>query len=235
MDNQIRQSLGLKGFDDFVPKAGVHWTKRRHLNIAVDQGSDGLCAANWLLAMGVCVTLWADFSHGATNDVTSTIKAMGLWSFFLLMLVTLNVEHGPWDCDTRHSQVQEGWAETTSIHTSRSSVLFQHHLPNMIYQLRHVIEKMDFTGPVDNLVFDMTHKEPLLKNKGYKQRNARFLDVRRGIKELLPKWSVKACQYEHVGIHRNKLKNSRRMLLLSRTPQIQAALQLQCSHWMIKW
>ena len=200
MDNQIRQSLGLNGFADFIPKVGVPWRKRRHVNIAVDQGSDGLCAANWLLAMKVCMTLWCDFSHGATNDVTSTIKAMGLWSFFLLMLVTLNLEHGPWDCDTRHAQVQEGWAETASIHTSSTSVLFQHHLPNMIYQLRHVLEKMDFIGPVDNAVFDMTHQEPLLKKKGYKKRNARFMDLRRGLKELLPKWSVKCCQYEHVAI-----------------------------------
>ena len=116
------------------------------------------------------------------------------------MLVTLNMEHGPWDCDTRYAQVQEAWAEITKHHTARSSVLFQHHVPNMVHQLRHVLANMDFTGPEENVVFDMMHTEPLLVKKGYKERNARFLDLRRGLKELLPKWFVKACQYEHVGL-----------------------------------
>ena len=61
VDNQIRQSLGLRGFADFIPAKDVHWKKRRHLNTAIDQGSDGLCAGNWLLHMGVILTLWMDF------------------------------------------------------------------------------------------------------------------------------------------------------------------------------
>ena len=105
VDNQIRQSLGLRGFADFIPAKDVHWKKKRHLNIAIDKGFDGLCAGNWLLHMGVPLTLWMDVSHGATNDITATMKALGLWSFLLLMLVTLNMEHGPWDCDTRYAQV----------------------------------------------------------------------------------------------------------------------------------
>ena len=79
-------------------------------------------------------------------------------------------------------------------------MLFQHHVPNMVHQLRHVLANMDFTGPEENVVFDMMHTEPLLVKNGFKKRNARFLDLRRGLKELLPKWSVKACQYEHVGL-----------------------------------
>ena len=73
VDNQIKHSLGLQGLQSFVPQ-DLEWQKWRHMNVAIDQGGDGLSACNYLLAVGCCLTIWCDFSHGANNDVNGTIK-----------------------------------------------------------------------------------------------------------------------------------------------------------------
>lgn len=200
VDNQIKCSLGLDGLKAFVPKKEDDWTKWRHMNVAIDQGGDGLAACNVLLSLGCCLTIWCDFSHGSNNDVNATIKDLGLWSFWLLMLVALNVPHGPWDDDVRYAQTQESWKELKSNNTSRSSVLFQDHLPSMIEELQPLLALHDFTGPVEDKIFELTTEEPALTKKGYKRKNARFLDVLRGLRDLLPMWSLKLCQYEHVAI-----------------------------------
>ena len=51
-----------------------------------------------------------------------------------------------------------------------------------------------------NLYLQLTWVLKPLTKKGYKRTNARFLDVLRGLRDLLPMWSLKLCQYEHVGI-----------------------------------
>ena len=81
------------------------------MNVAIDQGSDGIAAVKYLLWLGCCLTIWCDFSHGSNNDVNGTIKDLGLWSFWLLMLVALNVPHGPWDDDVRFAQTREALQE----------------------------------------------------------------------------------------------------------------------------
>ena len=200
VDNQIKISLGLNGLKAFVPSDKRDWTSWRHMNVAIDQGGDGLSACNWLMAMGCCLTIWCDFSHGANNDINGAIKELGLWSFWLLMLVTLNVPHGPWDDDVRNAQAKEGWEETKKHYTARSAVLFQDHLPHMVDEMKPLLAKCDFTGPIEEQIWMMTSDEPALTKKGTKKKNARFLDVLRGLRELLPLWSLKLMQYEHVCI-----------------------------------
>lgn len=168
------------------------------MNVAIDQGGDGLAACNYLLAAGCCLTIWCDFSHGANNDVNGTVKDLGLWSFWLLMLVALNVPHGPWDDDVRNHQSSEAWRETTKNHSSRSAVLFQERLPQMTEEMKPILAKLDFTGPAEDKIWELSTDEPALVRKGTKRKNARFLDVMRGLRDLLPLWSLKLCQYETV-------------------------------------
>ena len=172
VDNQIKHTLGFEGLKAFVPKAQQSWKTWKHMNVAIDQGGDGLAACNFLLSLGCCLTIWCDFSHGANNDVNAAIKEMGLWSFWLLMLVTLNVPHGPWDDDVRHAQTKEGWDEVKENYSSRSAVLFQHHLPNMIDELQPLLDQTDFNGPLEDQIWKMTNEEPRLKRKGNKSEQA---------------------------------------------------------------
>ena len=51
VDNQIKCTLGLNGLKAFVPKKDDDWTNWRHMNVAIDQGGDGLAACNFLLSV----------------------------------------------------------------------------------------------------------------------------------------------------------------------------------------
>ena len=144
------------------------------MNVAIDQGGDGLAACNFLLSIGCCLTIFCDFSHGANNDVNGTIKDLGLWSFWLLMLVTLNVPHGPWDDNVRHSQASEGWQEVADNHSPQSAVLFQYHVPNMIVELQPLLDQLDFTGPVEDKVFELMKGDPSLTKKRLKKKERKI-------------------------------------------------------------
>ena len=98
------------------------------------------------------------------------------------------------------SEVQESWKEVRTNHSSRSAVLFQEHLGTMIDELQPLLLQHDFHCTVEDKVFDLISEEPALTRKGHKRKNARFMDVLRGLKELLPMWTVKLIQYEYVDI-----------------------------------
>ena len=121
LDSQIRTSLplpGLKAFQrkeghkDWAPKRWQHW---KHLTICADQGSDGLSAVSFLRSLGVSMTFISDWSHGAQNDFYDTLKDLSLWNFWVMMLVVMNVEHGPWADDVRWNQILDAWTEATHV------------------------------------------------------------------------------------------------------------------------
>ena len=200
VDNQLKRSLGLKGFIDFKPAAGSKWRERRHLALAIDQGSDGLSAMNYLLFLGICLTPWMDFSHGANNDINATIKSLGLWPFWLLMLVVLNIDHGPYDDDVRFAQVREGWNEKKKFLNAKTAVFFREYLPRIVVEMKTVLANLDFDGPVEDALWSVLFEYPLLVRKGYKSKVARFMNVRRQLKDLLQTWHLKRCQYEYVAV-----------------------------------
>ena len=200
VDNQLKRSLGLNGFIDFKPAAGSKWRERRHLALAIDQGSDGLSAMNYLLFLGICLTPWMDFSHGANNDINATIKSLGLWPFWLLMLVVLNIDHGPYDDDVRFAQVREGWNEKKKFLNAKTAVFYREYLPRIVVEMKTVLANLDFDGPVEDALWSVLFEYPLLVRKGYKSKVARFMNVRRQLKDLLQTWHLKRCQYEYVAV-----------------------------------
>ena len=108
--NQVRLGLGLRGLADFVvcpDRSGTwaSWRTWRHLLLSVDQGE--LCATNWMKSIGSDLTVFCDFCHGYKNYFLATVKDMRLMSFWWLMVVTMNAEHGPQSDEARHTQVSK--------------------------------------------------------------------------------------------------------------------------------
>eukprot|EP00972_Heterocapsa_arctica_P116309 16452358-Heterocapsa_arctica.AAC.1 len=67
------------------------------LTLAIDQGSDGWCAAYYLMMAKQCgLLLCKDTSHRIWNDTWLAIEHSELKPIFLLLIVVLNSDHGPW-------------------------------------------------------------------------------------------------------------------------------------------
>lgn len=67
------------------------------ITISLDQGSDGSSAAHWLTRVARCNALILhDGSHRAWNDMQNSLKDVGMWTGVIMLLLTFNMEHGPW-------------------------------------------------------------------------------------------------------------------------------------------
>ena len=74
-------------------------TTRPRISICGDQGSDNMCAANFLQrscrAVVDCVCV-GGISHGIHNDVIMGLRRSALFQHVLIALILINVIHGPW-------------------------------------------------------------------------------------------------------------------------------------------
>ena len=65
--------------------------------IAIDQGTDGWCAAYWLLYLVfACVVVVFDPSHRVWNDCQLALADAHLTGIVALLVVVFNLDHGPW-------------------------------------------------------------------------------------------------------------------------------------------
>ena len=80
---QVKQMVNSAGLSFWRFKAEAKLRKKPamqwpHMNIVIDQGSDGLAEMWWLFIMLRCANFWLDFSHGARRSVQGMISDDGL-------------------------------------------------------------------------------------------------------------------------------------------------------------
>lgn len=227
IDNGIRLSLGLRGLVDFqVPEKvenspWADWRNWRHLCLAIDQGSDGLAACNWLRTSKVNFSVLCDWSHGAQNDLKEALRGCNLFQFILLMMIAMNVEHGPYDEDLRFAQVKESWEDVQKHHTHQSCVIFQELAPKMLRGLRRAGCPNQPSGDdVAEELWQAMIDEPILARKGYKTNLNRYWAVIQKGREMLLVWHKKRCQYEICCIETDMVKGSKLEKLLFKDPEL---------------
>ena len=125
LDNQIRQIGGDGGLATFQREERPeelaklkserwrHWSTWPHMNIALDQGSDGLSAVCFTKHRRLCFTEWWDFSHGCKNDWKQMLKDAGLWNMWLLYM--MNTSSGPSNDDTRWGELDAAWKQMLAL------------------------------------------------------------------------------------------------------------------------
>jgi hypothetical protein len=108
LDNQVMWSTG-SGLQQFQVAESIAarpcpYTWKR-LIVAPDQGSDGVCASNFMkgpLRLNL-VTTW-DQSHAVHNDGEGAFQNSDLWIFMMLFVVVANVPCAPWSENKRWQQ-----------------------------------------------------------------------------------------------------------------------------------
>lgn len=206
LDNQVRQCLpleGLSGFQLSKQRAGLWagWRSWPHLSIAMDQGSDAVAATWYLHHLGANITAWPDWSHGSWNDTKNMLKESGLFPFWLLMMITFNMPHGPFNDDARHSQVTGAWDECRRHFTAQTCPLFLEHLPQILDDMGgQSALGGDPSAGLDEQVWQAMAEDPPMRRKGYKCNLNRFFGGTKTARELLPLWHMKLFQYEYTAL-----------------------------------
>ena len=174
-------------------------SKWKHLNMAIDQGGDGLAAMVWLFHWLINITFWLDFSHGAWRSIQGTISDLGLKSWWLLMLVMFNVPHGPWNDDFRFGQLTECWKEMRDHLAPELVPLFMACAPLMLDDVDHAT-KVALGSNWCKALWDDCLQEPPLQKKGYKVNQNRFFGGIKTAREDLKVYHKTQVVEEHAAI-----------------------------------
>ena len=91
-------------YDEESP-AWADWRSWPTLTVAMDLGSEGVCAYNAMsYHFDMCCWMYPDPSHAAQRSFDQGLKTVGLWDLWLCLMVTWNLEYGPWGEERRR-----GW------------------------------------------------------------------------------------------------------------------------------
>lgn len=119
---EVRISLGLEkgGLSLFqVPTDGtmapegasqpLNWV---HGTICMDMGSDGFAGMNYAQrVLNLSIEQLHDPSHGSWRDFQRMLREGGMMCYWLLLMVVMNMVHGPWLEDSRFNTQQEAMKE----------------------------------------------------------------------------------------------------------------------------
>lgn len=113
LDSQLRHTTRASGLEFFQPTPGKFpwrdedWPNWPTLQIALDQGSDGVAGLHSLTyGMGLNIIGNYDSSHGAHKDLDAALAGTSLRQFWILLLVSMNLPHGPFRNDERWHQLR---------------------------------------------------------------------------------------------------------------------------------
>lgn len=194
------RGLGHFRRDKTKHKQWADWRKWPKLSIAADQGSDGMAVSWWGRAKGFNWEWWWDFSHGAWGDTKKPMKDAGLFSLFLLWLVTFNLPHGPWNDDMRYCELQGAWTTCVTHFNARTFVLFEESVASITKSLLRAGVDIDTSGDVDEQVWDLVKTNNPLNKKGHKCNLNRFFEGTGVMRDAMPAIKMKQFQYEFLGL-----------------------------------
>ena len=133
LDNMLRAHCGV-GLQHFQQPADIKlrappmtWPV---LSLSPDQGSDGMCAGNYLRYHRLVnlTELW-DQGHGAWNCCKNALKAVGQWTPKLLLICVNNMRHGPWADAALHEKLMEGMEAYQAITSAEDCPVFNWLMP----------------------------------------------------------------------------------------------------------
>eukprot|EP00971_Amphidinium_carterae_P343841 6483859-Amphidinium_carterae.1 len=231
VDNLLQVSCGWSGLVKVKLDVGVHpWTAENvefwpKVALVTDQGPDmvsGFYAAAY--GQGCNVDALWDLSHGVHNDTINALKGVKSWQFVLLLLVTVNLPHGPQQDEAmRFAQLVESSQAMYTRHEPHNCPLFQSHAPNILKELGSKVELTSTESP-ELTLWRHLKEESKWPKLGGKTRLCKFAGWLRAVRSLLPEWSKTLMHCEYLGIEADLLssKSSRSALKLKMSASSQA-------------
>lgn len=112
LDAQLRCSTVHPGLQYFMYDLALpewaDWRRWPTLAVSMDLGSDRVAGYNALAHLyDGCVWQWPDPSHAAQRSFDQALRSTKLWDLWLLLMVSWNLEYGPWMEERRKAELQE--------------------------------------------------------------------------------------------------------------------------------
>lgn len=177
------------------------------MSISPDQGSDGICAYNFLVReLGYNADLTPDPSHSINNDMWLAFQEAGIKPQMLLWMIAFNIPQGPWHSDARWHEVRSALQELFSESDARSSPLFMAMAPSILQDPAYADIVEESGDPYDLLWQRLGAEHPFL-TKGVKQVKSRFMSFLRKAKSELQVIHSRAFGYLYVCLEQGYLND----------------------------
>ena len=195
IDNQVGTSTWWPGLKHIRYREGsgtwskANWRRWPCLGHVADQGGDGVSAVHamlYLMSLNL-FALW-DPSHGAQRDLKDAFSDVGLWPLVLLLLVVVNLGHGPEkDECLRFSQINDLLDWLFKTFTAADCHLFQARAPDLRAEMGSKLKVGEGQSEMEAVRESLRHdsKYPKL---GEKTKLCEFLGWQRALPDLLRTW-----------------------------------------------
>ena len=201
-DNQVRLSVHEHGLWWFSKEAITYFDGEGSaegwpgVSLTSDQGSDMVSLVHaTLYHEPVQLNLWEwwDILHGVTRDLMCTVTAEDLKPLVHLILMCINLPHGPEESDYRFKQIVDFMTDHYAHSSPRLSPFFQHMLPELAEELE--AEAIPEEGEsLEQAVWRVLKNRSLYKKKGNKAHIGRYGAVCWEGMKLLKSWNC--CLFE---------------------------------------
>jgi hypothetical protein len=168
-----------------------NWRTWPHFGVAMDLGSDGNSGAHGLLyKYKLCMTMFADPSHGGHRSLDVVLKQVGLFGFWILMLISWNLPHGPDKDDGRYHQIRGTMKELYKTADPKKLVLFQSFVPWIRQQLVQAGYEFAKGLDIDVQIWAYLKKREAFVPKGYRTNMNRFQGTLKAALDNRGLWAI---------------------------------------------
>jgi hypothetical protein len=212
VDNQIRQATVHPGWIlvQFIAD-NLAWLdpyKFPKINVCIDYGGDGLCACNALLYRYDCNIVFSyDSDHLTKRKFEAVMRACGLWSFCLLLLIVLNLDFGPYTDETRKGVIS---AVTRWFYTNRRAdqvPLFVATAPNMLRDVQfHGLTDLPGLEDPERELYAFLAGRSRASITGRRLSMCRYGAFTHSLRKFVPWWNVVSFERQLVALETDVLR-----------------------------
>lgn len=210
-DASLRACTG-RGWAYFMqpPDTTVHHLEWPTIAWAVDQGSDGMAALNYLLYKRVAVMKVADQSHRISNDADLALKDVGVDQLVALVSFIIGTDSGPWGSGRWHQSMIEATENYLKIADPETCALYNEFLPKIAADRNetHMLHDPDWK----RTTFDDV--KTVYVKKEQRTPGTRWFSFVDHAKAFMPKWNTKLLLVSYHLVQAGHFDSNARLVLL---------------------
>lgn len=176
--------------ETWAPEAWKSWP---WASVTLDQGSDGLAGVHACLykeSLRLNLSVWYDWSHGCCRDLEGAYRQVGKFQFMLMMLVPMNIPHGPEkDEGMRYEQLSAAWRHMLSTYEPSSFELWQSFAGRILDDAADNIQLPGVAAATEELWHWLKHDDVAWPPKGHRIKLCEYMAWIRGAERFLRDWS----------------------------------------------
>ena len=187
------------------------WRKWPLLGIGHDMASDGVCGIHaflrylWLHVLG-----FGDQSHSCARSFEAVLRELGLWDFWLLFIISLNLLHGPHQDQERRHELRASLDSLYKHREPHDTPVFLQLAPEMRRQLAEGgIASFDSHSDPDRALWDWLKSRNRFGSIGRRSTLARYGGTQHATKQQHPYWAVHEFERTILSMESDMLKGTK--------------------------